>query len=62
MSEYALPKAYDFKETEKRIYSMWESGGYFQPLFPDQNNVPSGYTNAYPGAPRTIYGTISYQF
>ena len=31
MAEYALPKAYDFKETEKRIYQMWESGGYFQP-------------------------------
>ncbi len=43
-------------------YEYISSGGYFQPLFPDQNNVPSGYTNAYPGAPRTIYGTISYQF
>jgi len=31
MAEYTLPKAYDFKETEKRIYQMWESGGYFQP-------------------------------
>ena len=31
MSEYTLPKAYDFKDTEKRIYQMWESGGYFQP-------------------------------
>ena len=31
MAEYALPKAYDFKETEKRIYAMWENGGYFQP-------------------------------
>lgn len=38
------------------------SGGYFAALFPDQNNVPSGYINAYPGAPRAIYGTISYQF
>ena len=27
MAEYALPKAYDFKETEKRIYQMWESVG-----------------------------------
>src|SRR5450759_5292765 len=31
MAEYTLPKAYDFKETEKRIYAMWEQGGYFQP-------------------------------
>ncbi|MCL4273460.1 MAG: valine--tRNA ligase [Anaerolineales bacterium] len=26
-----LPKAYDFKATEDRIYAMWEMGGYFQP-------------------------------
>ena len=26
-----LPKAYDFKSTEPRIYAMWEAGGYFQP-------------------------------
>ena len=26
-----LPKAYDFKATEDRIYAMWEAGGYFQP-------------------------------
>jgi len=31
MSTYELPKAYDFKETEHRIYEMWENGGYFQP-------------------------------
>lgn len=31
MSTYELPKAYDFKDTEKRIYEMWEKGGYFQP-------------------------------
>jgi len=31
MSTYELPKAYDFKETEKRIYEMWESSGHFQP-------------------------------
>jgi iron complex outermembrane receptor protein len=46
-------------------YNQWEyisSGGYFSALTPDPNNVPSGYINAYPGAPRSIYGTISYQF
>ena len=32
MSTYELPKAYDFKSTEARIYEMWEAGGYFKPL------------------------------
>jgi valyl-tRNA synthetase len=31
MSKYELPKAYDFKATEDRIYGMWEAGGYFKP-------------------------------
>ena len=26
-----LPKAYDFKSTEPRIYAMWETGGFFKP-------------------------------
>jgi len=46
-------------------YNQWayiSSGGYFSALAPDPNNVPSGYINAYPGAPLSIYGTISYQF
>jgi iron complex outermembrane receptor protein len=46
-------------------YNEWEyisSGGYFAALAPNQNSIPNGYINAYPGAPRTIYGTISYQF
>ncbi len=30
-NKYDLPKAYDFKSTEPRIYEMWEKGGYFQP-------------------------------
>ena len=45
-------------------YNEWEyisSGGYFASLYPG-NAAPSGYINAYPGAPRTIYGTLSYQF
>lgn len=45
-------------------YNEWEyisSGGYFASLYPG-NTAPSGYINAYPGAPRTIYGTLSYQF
>jgi valyl-tRNA synthetase len=31
MTEYQLPKAYDYKSTEGRIYEMWEQGGYFKP-------------------------------
>ncbi|MDI6768139.1 MAG: valine--tRNA ligase [Anaerolineales bacterium] len=31
MTQYDLPKAYDFKSTEPRIYEMWEKGGYFKP-------------------------------
>jgi iron complex outermembrane receptor protein len=45
-------------------YNQWEyisSGGYFSGLFPT-SAYPTGYINAYPGAPRSVYGTISYQF
>jgi valyl-tRNA synthetase len=31
MTNQELPKAYDFKSTEPRIYEMWEQGGYFKP-------------------------------
>ena len=31
MTKQELPKAYDFKSTEPRIYEMWEQGGYFKP-------------------------------
>jgi valyl-tRNA synthetase len=31
MSEHTLPKTYDFKETEARIYAAWEKGGFFKP-------------------------------
>ncbi|MDF1500301.1 MAG: valine--tRNA ligase [Anaerolineales bacterium] len=31
MSEYSLPKRYDFKSVEGRLYEWWESQGYFQP-------------------------------
>jgi iron complex outermembrane receptor protein len=46
-------------------YNQWEyisSGGYFAALVPAGTSAPSGYVNAYPGAPRSVYGTISYQF
>jgi valyl-tRNA synthetase len=31
MTKHELPKTYDFKSTEPRIYEMWEKGGYFKP-------------------------------
>jgi len=31
MTKQELPKAYDFKSTEARIYAMWEAGGFFKP-------------------------------
>src|SRR5689334_14954725 len=31
MTKHELPKTYDFKSTEPRIYEMWESAGYFKP-------------------------------
>ena len=31
MEKHNLPKAYDFKSTEERIYSWWEESGFFQP-------------------------------
>ncbi|TAK14912.1 MAG: valine--tRNA ligase [Anaerolineae bacterium] len=31
MTANSLPKTYDFKNTEERVYSMWESHGYFKP-------------------------------
>ncbi len=31
MTKQELPKAYDFKSTEERIYAMWEVGGFFKP-------------------------------
>jgi len=32
MTTIELPKAYDFKSTEERIYQWWEQHGYFQPV------------------------------
>jgi valyl-tRNA synthetase len=32
MKAIDLPKAYDFKSTESRIYRMWEESGYFPPI------------------------------
>ena len=37
MTKHDLPKAYDSKSTEPRIYEMWEKSGYFKP-WNDPNN------------------------
>ncbi len=37
MSEYSLPKTYDFHNTEKRTYEWWEKNRYFKPF-----NDPNG--------------------
>jgi valyl-tRNA synthetase len=37
MTKHELPKAYDFRATESRIYAFWEKGGYFKP-WNDPNN------------------------
>jgi valyl-tRNA synthetase len=39
MTTTELPKAYDFKSTEERIYQWWEKHGYFQPV--NDPNKPS---------------------
>jgi valyl-tRNA synthetase len=31
MSEYSLPKLYDFQNVEERLYQWWEQQGYFKP-------------------------------
>jgi valyl-tRNA synthetase len=31
MTAHSLPKAYDFKSTEERIYQWWEQRGFFKP-------------------------------
>ena len=32
MVHHTLPKTYDFKNIEQRIYAMWEQNGYFKPI------------------------------
>jgi len=55
-------KNFDFRvdmlnlfNSKANTYEYISSGGYF-------GTATSGYINAYPGAPFTAYGTISYQF
>lgn len=39
MTKYTIPKAYDFKSVEARLYEEWESKGYFKPV-DDKSKVP----------------------
>ena len=32
MATHELPKTYDFRATEQRIYTWWEQSGYFRPV------------------------------
>jgi valyl-tRNA synthetase len=33
MAEFSLPKTYDFRSVEERLYEWWERSGYFKPRF-----------------------------
>ena len=46
MTKQELPKAYDFKSTEPRIYAMWEAGGFFKPH--NDPNHPNFHPNVEP--------------
>ena len=46
MPSYELPKTYDFQNTERHIYQMWESNGYFQPA--NDPNLPGFNPNIKP--------------
>jgi valyl-tRNA synthetase len=46
MASHSIPKAYDFKSTEDRIYDWWESKGYFKPS--NDPNLPDFNPNIKP--------------
>lgn len=46
MTSFSLPKTYDFKSTEKRIYDWWEKSGYFKPC--NDPNLPGFDPNRKP--------------
>ena len=37
MTDFRLPKTYDFHTTEKRIYDWWQKNGYFKPSNDPEN-------------------------
>lgn len=46
MTTHDLPKAYDFRSTEPRVYEQWERGGYFKPS--NDPNLPGFDPNVRP--------------
>ena len=60
MPENTLPKTYDFKNTEQRIYQMWEEGEYFKPINdpnePDHNPDVKPYVISIP--PPNVTGKL----
>jgi len=62
MSKYELPKTYDFKSTEPRIYQMWLEGGYFRPsndpCKPDFDRTKKPFVLSIP--PPNVTGELHY--
>jgi valyl-tRNA synthetase len=60
MPKSTLPKTYDFKATEERIYEMWEEGGYFKPTNdpnkPDHDPTKKPYVISIP--PPNVTGKL----
>ncbi len=46
MSDFGLPKAYDFRGVEQRLYAWWESNGYFRPPRPGPGAVRGLHASA----------------
>jgi valyl-tRNA synthetase len=46
MPEFNLPKTYDFKATEPRIYEWWQKNGYFKPA--NDPNLPDFHPDVRP--------------
>ena len=55
-----LPKTYNFKDTEERIYKMWENDGYFKPTNdpnePDHDPTKKPYVISIP--PPNVTGKL----
>ena len=60
MNQSTLPKTYDFKPIEEKIYKMWEEGGYFKPVndpnFPGHNPQVKPYVISIP--PPNVTGKL----
>ena len=61
-SPSTLSSTYEYRQLAVQRIRVHLQRRLFCGAWPRKNNIPNGYINAYPGAPRSIYGTISYQF